>query len=164
MHIGSGNKSNPVQHQAIMRINAELLSTGPLGTYFGRQILTEMRTYSMKKTCVKMSSTKWRSFNSGLNVFKYCQGCMDCHVSINFCCPKRLEVRMRIIWPFTLSFIGCSLVGGSITLTFIWEFVESFENLHRARQCHCRALCKYSNRLVNRKISYGQTKFHKILV
>ena len=42
---------------------------------------------------------------------------------------------------------------------------KRFEILHRARQCHCRALCKVSKRVVDKWYErYGRTRFHEIWI
>ena len=46
---------------------------------------------------------------------------------------------------------------------FIW-LPNRFENLHRAWQWHCHALCKISKWFDKQMISYGQMWFHKIEV
>ena len=47
--------------RAIMRTNADILSTGPSGTSFN-ELLIETRTFSCKKIHLKMSSANWRPF------------------------------------------------------------------------------------------------------
>ena len=75
MHICVGNLTNidsdnglsPGRRQAIIWTNAGLLLIGPLGTNFG-EILSEIRSFSFKKTHLKMSSAKCRLSRLGLNV------------------------------------------------------------------------------------------------
>ena len=50
--IGSDNGLSPERHQAIIEANADLLSIESLGTAFN-QILIKIRTFSMKKMCLK---------------------------------------------------------------------------------------------------------------
>ena len=57
----------PGRHRAIIWTNARILLIGPLGTNFG-EILIAIHTFSLKKTHLKMSSVKWRSFCLGLNM------------------------------------------------------------------------------------------------
>ena len=72
--IGSDNGLSPGRRQAIIWINADILSVGPLGINFS-EILMEIRTFSFKKMRSKMSSAKWWSSCLGLNVLM--QLCRD---------------------------------------------------------------------------------------
>ena len=65
--IGSDNGLSPERRQAIIWTNAGILLIGPLGTNFS-EILIEIRTFSLKKIRLKMSSAKCCSFRLGLNV------------------------------------------------------------------------------------------------
>ena len=65
--IGSDNGLSPDRRQAIIWTNAELLSIGPLRTYFSENLI-KMQQFSLKKMHVKMSSAKWRLSCLGLNV------------------------------------------------------------------------------------------------
>ena len=65
--IGSDNGLSPNRRQAIIWTNAGLLFVDLLGTNFS-DILIEINTFSVKKTDLKMSSTKWRIFRPGINV------------------------------------------------------------------------------------------------
>ena len=65
--IGSDNGMSPERRQAIIWTNAGILLMGPLGTNFS-EILIEIRTFSLKKIRLKMSSGKCCSFRLGLNV------------------------------------------------------------------------------------------------
>ena len=67
--IGSDNGLSPGRRQAIIQTNAGISLIGPLGTNFS-DILIGIQTCSFKKTHLKMSSAKWRSFCLGLNVLK----------------------------------------------------------------------------------------------
>ena len=66
--IGSDNGLSPGRRQAIIWTNAGLLLIGPLGTNFS-EILSEIRSFSFKKTHLKMSSAKWRLSRLDLNVW-----------------------------------------------------------------------------------------------
>ena len=59
--IGSGNGFAPSRQQAVTWTNADLLSTGPLGTNFSENLI-EILTFSFKKMSLKMSSAKWQPF------------------------------------------------------------------------------------------------------
>ena len=61
--IGSDNGLSPGRRQAIIWTNAGILLIGPLGTNF-TEILIEIRTFSLKKISLKMSSAKCRPFVS----------------------------------------------------------------------------------------------------
>ena len=65
--IGSDNGLSPDRRQAIVWTNAGILLIRPQGTNFS-EILSELHTFSSKKTHSKMSSVKWRPFCFGLNV------------------------------------------------------------------------------------------------
>ena len=65
--IGSDNGLSPDRGQAIIWTNAELLSIGPLPTYFSENLI-KMQQFSLKKMHVKMLSAKWRLSCLGLNV------------------------------------------------------------------------------------------------
>ena len=52
---------------AIIWTNAGILLIGPLGTNIS-EILGEIRTFSLKKMHLKMSSGNWRLFCLGLSV------------------------------------------------------------------------------------------------
>ena len=57
-NIGSDNSLAPVRRQAIIQINADLMSFGPLETNFS-EILIKLHEFSFKKMPLKMSSAKW---------------------------------------------------------------------------------------------------------
>ena len=66
--IGSDNGLSPVQCQAIIWTNAEILSIRPLGTNF-IEILIKIQTFPFKEMHLKKSSAnKWRPFCLSLNV------------------------------------------------------------------------------------------------
>ena len=65
--IGSDNGLSPDRRQAIIWTNAELLSIGPMRTYFSENLI-KMQQFSLKKMHVKMSSAKWRLSCLCLNV------------------------------------------------------------------------------------------------
>ena len=65
--IGLDNGLSPCRRQAIIWINAGLLSIGTLGTNF-TEFLSKIHTSSFQKMYLKMSSAKWRQFCIGLNV------------------------------------------------------------------------------------------------
>ena len=60
----------------------------------------------------------------------------------------------------SLTQISCNLIRPSHP----FQLSNHFVILLRARQYHCRALCKISKRLDKWQISYGQTRFHEIWV
>ena len=64
VNIGSGNGLSPARRHAITCTNADLLSTGPLGTHFS-EIWIEILIFSFKKMRQKMSSATWRPFWPG---------------------------------------------------------------------------------------------------
>ena len=66
--ISSDNGLSPERRQVIIWTNSGVLLIGPLGTNFS-EILIEIRTFSLKKIRLKMSSAKWRLFGVGLNEF-----------------------------------------------------------------------------------------------
>ena len=65
--IGSDNGLSPGRRQAIIYINAGILSIGPLGTNFN-EISIGIQTFLFNKMHFKMSSAKRRPFCLGLNV------------------------------------------------------------------------------------------------
>ena len=65
--IASDNSFSPGRRQAIIWINAGVLSTWPLRTNIN-EILIEIYTFSFMKMHLKMSSVKWRPFYIGINV------------------------------------------------------------------------------------------------
>ena len=67
--IGSDNGLSPGRRQAIIWTNAGILLMEPLGTNFS-DILIGIKIFLFKKMRLKMSSSKWRPFCLGLNVFK----------------------------------------------------------------------------------------------
>ena len=67
--IGSDNGLSPERRQAIFWTNAGILLIGTSGTNFS-QILSEIRTFPLKKMHLKMLSAKWRQFCLGLHVLK----------------------------------------------------------------------------------------------
>ena len=67
--IGSYNGLLPGWRQAIIYTNAGILIIGPLGTNFS-EILIGIKTFSLKKMHLKMSSAKWHPFSLGLNVLR----------------------------------------------------------------------------------------------
>ena len=65
--IGSDNGLSPERRQAIIWTNVGILLIGPLEIYFS-EILIEIKTFSLKKIRLKMSSEKCCSFRLGLDV------------------------------------------------------------------------------------------------
>ena len=63
--IASDNGLVHGRRHAIILINAGTLLIGPLGAIFSEILI---RTFSLKKTYLKMSSAKWRPFCLGLNL------------------------------------------------------------------------------------------------
>ena len=72
------NDLSPGQRQAIIWINAHLLSIGPLWTNFS-EIWIEIHIISFEKIHLKMSSGIWRPSCLGLIVLKYRLGAMRQH-------------------------------------------------------------------------------------
>ena len=67
--IGSDNGLSPGRRQAIICTNDGILLIRTLGTNFN-EILSEIHSFSFKKTHLKMSSAKWRLSRLGLNELK----------------------------------------------------------------------------------------------
>ena len=61
--IGSDNGLSPIWCQAIIWINAGILSIGPLGTNFNA-ILLKVQNFAFRKMHLKISSVEWRPFFS----------------------------------------------------------------------------------------------------
>ena len=68
--IGSDNGLSPERRQAVIWTNDGILLIGPLGTNFSEKLL-EIKTFSLKKIRLKMSSAKCCSFRLGLNLCLY---------------------------------------------------------------------------------------------
>ena len=75
--IGSDNGLLPGWHQAIIRSNAVILLSGPVGTNFS-EILREVHTFSFKKMHLKMWSGKFSLFCFSINV-------LNTTLEIHFC-------------------------------------------------------------------------------
>ena len=69
-NIGSGNYLSPVHCQSITLANADLLSTGPLGTNF-TDIWIKIQKFSYTKISLQMLSPKLWPFWLGLNMWQY---------------------------------------------------------------------------------------------
>ena len=67
--IDSDNGLSPDRRQTIIWTNTGILLIGILGTNFS-ETLSEIQTFSFKKTYLKMSSGKWRPFCLGFDVLK----------------------------------------------------------------------------------------------
>ena len=65
--IGSDNGLLPVQHQAIILKNADIMSVAPLETYLN-EILFEIQKFSFQEMYLKMLSAKCQAICLGLNV------------------------------------------------------------------------------------------------
>ena len=65
--IGSNNGLAPGRRQAVIRTNAGISLSEPLGTSFN-EIVIEIHIFSFKKIHFKTSSGKWQLFCLGLNV------------------------------------------------------------------------------------------------
>ena len=76
--IGSDNGLSPGRRQAIIWTNDGILLIRTLRTHFS-EIVSEIHTFSFKKTHFKMSSGKWRPSCLGLNVLK-----AKCHRWLNY--------------------------------------------------------------------------------
>ena len=59
--IGLDNSVSSIRRQTIIQTNADLLSTGPLGTYVS-EILIQKAKLSFTKLYLKISAAKWRPF------------------------------------------------------------------------------------------------------
>ena len=68
--IGSDNGLSPGRRQAIIWTNAVILLIGPLGTKLS-EISIKIKTFSLKKIRLKLSSAKCCSFRLGLNVLTH---------------------------------------------------------------------------------------------
>ena len=68
--IGSDNGLSPGRRQAITQTNAGILLSQTSGTNFS-EILSEIHTFSFKKTLLKMSSGKCLPFCLGLSVLTH---------------------------------------------------------------------------------------------
>ena len=97
--LGSDNGLVPDRRQAIIWMNAEILSLGPLWTNVS-ELLVEIHTFSFNKTHSKMLSAKWRLFCQGLNMLT--------NISSRGYCYK-IRKSIHICWgATTVSF--CSIV------------------------------------------------------
>ena len=95
--IGSDNGLSSGRRQAIILINAGILSTGPLGTNLS-EILIEIHAFSFKKMRFKISSGKRRPFCLGFNVLT---------VYIHICTAQIAIHRYRAHRPFVIVIHGC---------------------------------------------------------
>ena len=85
--IGSDSGFLPVRRQAIIRINAGLLSIGLQRTIVS-EILIEIQNFPLNKMQFKMPSANWRSFCLGLNVSH--DILVDTQPAIDLVCPSNL--------------------------------------------------------------------------
>ena len=124
--IASVNGLSPVRRQAIIRINAAILSIRPYGTYFS-EILFMIQKFSLKEMHTKISSTK-------------CGYCIGLNVSISFYCDNILSLLPDLRYSFTLLFyfsmisptwwhhndvIMSSRASQIASLTIVWATVYS---------------------------------------
>ena len=65
--ISSDNGLSSIWRQAIIWTNDDILSIRPYGTHVN-EVLVEIRSFSFKKTHLKVASAKWRPFFLGFNV------------------------------------------------------------------------------------------------
>ena len=99
--IGSDNGLSPGRRQAIIWTNEGILLIWPLETNFS-EILIEIRTFSLKKIRLKMSSAKFCPFRLGLNVLNRRTGLsyklniamkvLHSHNTSNNACPTNFEL------------------------------------------------------------------------
>ena len=103
--IASDNGLSPGRRQAIVWTNDGILLIRTLGTNFS-EILSEIHSFSFKKTHLKMSSAKWRLSRLGLN-------------EIMHCCTRQWLCSMFFVWShycimyWMISEIHYSLLNGS---------------------------------------------------
>ena len=113
--IVSDNGLPPVRRQAIIWNNAGILLIGPLGTNLS-EILIGIRTFSLKKMHLKMSSAKWRPLCLGLNVLKIWLGsaCFVLVSTLIWLVREHMLTKYNQIWAF--------LIGKYVSLTyFSWH-------------------------------------------
>ena len=79
--IGLDSGLSPIRRQAIIWINAALLSIGPVERNVSK-IRIEIQNFSITKMYLKMSSGKWRPFCLGKNVSLFSQQCICWWLSI----------------------------------------------------------------------------------
>ena len=96
--IGSDNSLSPGRRYAIIWTNAVIMLIGPLGTNCS-EIFIEIHTFSFKKTDLKMSSGKWRSFCLGLYVLtEWCHlGTASASILL-FCHNHHISCLCLLIW------------------------------------------------------------------
>ena len=114
--IGSDNGLSPDRRQTIIWTNAELLSIGPLRTYFSENLI-KMQQFSLGKIHLKMSSAKWRPSCLGLNVLTMFYRCDILHESKHHCYHsvyKHLSGTMIIINKHYAPSRSCYLTIGRI--------------------------------------------------
>ena len=96
--IGSDNGLSPGWRQAIIWTNAGILLIEHLGTNFS-EILIGIKTFSVNKMHLKMSSAKWRPFCLGLNVLtKKCSTCIYSVLAVeDFCHFHTASTREKVV-------------------------------------------------------------------
>ena len=136
--IGSDNGLSPGRRQAIIWTDAGILLIGPLGTNFS-EITIEIRTLSLKKMRLKMSSGNWRPFCLGLNVLKV----LGHHQAQRYqklqVCPSKLRklsiisIRLAVHVSFSkwhnVSFSKWQTRHFEISWHFLWQFSITYECL-----------------------------------
>ena len=75
-NIGSDSGLSPGMCQAIIWINAGIMSIQTLGTHFN-EILSEIHIFSFMKIHLKMSPVKWCTFHLGLSVLRLQQHVLE---------------------------------------------------------------------------------------
>ena len=85
--IGSDNGLTPGLFQAIILINAGILSIGPLGTNFS-EIFIEIHTFSFKKMHSKMLSVKCLPFCLSLSVLSKRHYIVQCWLTVPYSITK----------------------------------------------------------------------------
>ena len=102
--IGPDNGLSPGRRQAIISTNAGILLIGPCGTNFS-EILIGIHTFSFKKIHLKMSSTKFRPFCLGLNVFIQWSICASPGLNNNILIPWQMAPTLQTICSNSVSWM-----------------------------------------------------------
>ena len=123
--IPPDNGLSPGQRQAIIGTNAGIMLIWTVGTNFS-EILSEIRTFSFKKTYLNMSSAKWRPFCLGLNVLMHLP--LDKMVAISqktFSNAVFINENFCVLIPISLKFIPKGPIDNKSSLVQVMAWCQT---------------------------------------
>ena len=143
--IDSDNGLWPVQRQAIIWTNAGLLSIGPIGINFN-EIWIKIENFSLMKTHLKMSPSKWWPFCKGADELTFSciimEGGMWCQYKPWYHCERYVGLMFGHRYDLLSEVSGCSKkvgisdMGKNNPLRLTIDFLRLYPDLPEAKKTY----------------------------